>query len=359
MRKIVCIVTCMLYCCVSFSQKEMCFENVSLQEALMKARQENKPLFVYCYTSYGLSMYMSDKVLKNKKVTDLLSSKFICVCVNCEVDGIKVVEDSLKITPVFLIVRPDGAIQHKMPAIKGVDNFIHQIELGLNQNTCWESKHQRYLDGAMSKKELVDYYLLLKHLGEKEARVAYEKLNILLTDEDRVQANFWNLTFESEYNSVEFKFLLANLFVFKQNVGDEEVENFVFSLCKRVVNHYYGLLMTNFLQDMEKAKLAFKELISYISCLDVKNKDHLLDQVMILNYYSEGDMSQVLNVLDTVLGTDADQTTMAMGIRLVERKGNKEDLQRIIAFEDDLLAKSPEKSRMAIQKVFDRIKGKM
>ena len=73
----------------------------------------------------------------------------------------------------------------------------------------------------------------------------------------------------------------------------------------------------------------------------------------------EGDMSQVLNVLDTVLGTDADQTTMAMGIRLVERKGNKEDLQRIIAFEDDLLAKSPEKSRMAIQKVFDRIKGKM
>ena len=110
---------------------------------------------------------------------------------------------------------------------------------------------------------------------------------------------------------------------------------------------------------MENAKLAFKELISYISCLDVKNKDHLLDQVMILNYYSEGDMSQVLNVLDTVLGTDADQTTMAMGIRLVERKGNKEDLQRIIAFEDDLLAKSPEKSRMAIQKVFDRIKGKM
>ena len=92
---------------------------------------------------------MSDKVLKNKKVTDLLSSKFICVCVNCEVDGIKVVEDvlkySLKITPVFLIVRPDGAIQHKMPAIKGVDNFIHQIELGLNQNTCWESKHQRYV----------------------------------------------------------------------------------------------------------------------------------------------------------------------------------------------------------------------
>ena len=52
---------------------------------------------------------------------------------------------------------------------------------------------------------------------------------------------------------------------------------------------------------MEKAKLAFKELISYISCLDVKNKDHLLDQVMILNYYSEGDMSQVLNVLDTFL----------------------------------------------------------
>lgn len=49
MRKIVCIVTCMLYCCVSFSQKEMCFENVSLQEALMKARQENNRICILLY----------------------------------------------------------------------------------------------------------------------------------------------------------------------------------------------------------------------------------------------------------------------------------------------------------------------
>lgn len=363
MRNFVCVICFILYSCVVFAQKEVHFENISLKEALLKAEQENKPLFVYCYTSYGLSLYMSKEVLGDDKVADFLNTRFICVKVNSEIEGKGIVEDvlkyKLKTSPVFLIIRSDGTIQHKMPAIRGIENFIHRVELGLNRETCWEGIHHRYTEGSISKKELADYYILLKHLEEEGAKDVYEKLNALLTYEDRVRADFWNLTFDGEYNSMEFKFLLAHLKEFKQNVGDEEVESFVFTRCKQVANRFYGLIMTNFLRDMEKANPAFKELISYISCLDAKNRDHLLDQAMMLNYYSEGNMSQILNILDTILVTDVDQATLAMGIRLVERKGSKDDLKRIVSFETDLLAKSPEKSRAGIQKVFDRIKGKI
>ena len=118
------------------------------------------------------------------------------------------------------------------------------------------------------------------------------------------------------------------------------------------------MFLFNLLKDLEKTKLPLQELHDHVSKLDMKNEGHLMERVEILVSYVNGDMKKILNIVDSILASDMEQTILAMGIRLVERQGNKEDFARVIALGDDLLTKSPENFRKGIQSVLDRFKKK-
>lgn len=361
MKKIVVFVVCIVLGCIANGQTGVNFEALTMNKALVKARKENKQVLVYYHAPYGLSMHMDEAILSQKKVYDFVNANFVTVKIEREQGGKEIIEKELKYipkcVPLFLILDSKGKIQHKIPVIRDVDYFLQQLEVGKDQQKCWAHLHDLYERNRISKKELSDYYLLAKGL-EEECSGIRTRLYEQLTDIDRMQIDFWSLITSSEYGSEEFKFLMAHLEEIKQNVGEKEVETFAHNCCRLAINYYYNMFLFNLLKDLEKTKLPLQELHDHVSKLDMKNEGHLMERVEILVSYANGDTKKILNIVDSILASDVEQTVLAMGIRLVERQGNKEDFARVIALGDDLLTKSPENSRQGIQSVLDRFKKK-
>ena len=60
MKKFVLLFGCVCFCLSVFAQTN--FQDISFSEALKKAKEENKMVFVDCYTSWcGPCKYMADK----------------------------------------------------------------------------------------------------------------------------------------------------------------------------------------------------------------------------------------------------------------------------------------------------------
>lgn len=61
------------------------FEEGSYQEALNKAKKENKLLFVDCYTSWcGPCKMLANEVFTNNEVADYFNANFVSLKVDCE-----------------------------------------------------------------------------------------------------------------------------------------------------------------------------------------------------------------------------------------------------------------------------------
>ena len=61
MKKFVLLFGCVCFCLSVFAQTN--FQDISFSEALKKTKEENKMVFVDCYTSWcGPCKYMADKV---------------------------------------------------------------------------------------------------------------------------------------------------------------------------------------------------------------------------------------------------------------------------------------------------------
>ena len=78
MKKFISLYVCMFLIIPVFAQTN--FQNLSLEKALEKASDENKLVFVDCYTSWcGPCKIMAKEVLPLKEVGDFLNERFVCV----------------------------------------------------------------------------------------------------------------------------------------------------------------------------------------------------------------------------------------------------------------------------------------
>ena len=82
------------------------FEELSLPEAIEKAKEKGKMVFVDCYTSWcGPCKYMADKIFTQKEMGEYLNSRFVCVKYDMERgDGPDIaVKYNVAAYPTFLI----------------------------------------------------------------------------------------------------------------------------------------------------------------------------------------------------------------------------------------------------------------
>ena len=84
--KIVCLAVLLLWKFVTVAQdRSVAFEELTFQEALAKAKQNNKLLFVDCYTSWcGPCKMLAREVFTNNEVADYFNAHFISLKVDCE-----------------------------------------------------------------------------------------------------------------------------------------------------------------------------------------------------------------------------------------------------------------------------------
>ena len=181
--------TAALLCSVMLFAQGVNFQNLTYAEALEKAKAENKLVFMDCYTSW-----MTNEVFPQKEAGDYFNPLFVCVKFDMEKgEGVELAKKfEVRAYPTFLIIRPDGTVQHRVVGGGDLKGFIERVTKGLDEKTSLSYLDEKYKSGKMKKKELPAYYEALQDAYmQEEADSVYAELMAQLTEKDKLKADYW------------------------------------------------------------------------------------------------------------------------------------------------------------------------
>lgn len=108
------------------------FLDISYQEALNKAKSENKLIFIDCYTSWcGPCKLMMNTVFKDEKVATFMNDQFINLKLNMEEEGDgQMIYSNYKIIsfPTYLILDSKGTIINRFEGSSDSIAFMEKIK---------------------------------------------------------------------------------------------------------------------------------------------------------------------------------------------------------------------------------------
>lgn len=244
MKKINLLVALLWVQIAVFAQEGVNFRSLSFDEALAQAKTEGKLVFVDCYTEWcGPCKNMTNNVFPQKAAGDYFNPRFVSVKYDMEKGEGKDLKERFNVTafPTFLILRPDGTVQHKLVGGDELESFIARVEKGLDDKTNLLHQTRLHEEGNMDKRQLLAYKETLSEANEKErAAQVYGELMERLTEDEKVQEEFWAI-YEDEscvIGSPVFDFLLAHLPAVRRNTGTEKVDKYLFAKYGKILNDY-------------------------------------------------------------------------------------------------------------------------
>lgn len=106
-------------------------ENVATtyEEALILAKEENKPIFIYFEADWcGYCKQMKKNILSNKEVKNTISQNYIELFIDIDSDQATKSLFKVKSVPAYLICSPDGDVIQKHSGYQDVRNFLKWLE---------------------------------------------------------------------------------------------------------------------------------------------------------------------------------------------------------------------------------------
>ena len=108
------------------------FQDITLEEAIAKATQEKKHIFIECHTDGCVPCkMMKDKVFPHNKMAEYLNKEFINISVDNESgDGPQIMEKyDVQMFPTYIILEPNGELSDIIMSTEtDIDLFIEKIE---------------------------------------------------------------------------------------------------------------------------------------------------------------------------------------------------------------------------------------
>lgn len=231
MKFIISILALMLCYNTVQCQEGTVFHNLTLEQALAKAKAEDKMVFMDCYTIWcGPCKYMDKEIFPQKKMGDFFNSKFICVKFDMERGEGEILKEKYVTTsyPTYFIIRPDGIVQHKLVGSSSPDYFIERVSRGLNEKTSMIYLEKEFQKGKMDNKRLMDYWTMLKSANEvKRAAEIESQLVKRLSDSEITNKYYWSLFENSDYGKNGFNIILKHYDGYKKSIGEEEIVKLV------------------------------------------------------------------------------------------------------------------------------------
>jgi len=106
------------------------FENISFQNALQKAKKDNKLLFVNVYADWcGACKLLKENTFKSKDVADAVNSHFISLDINAEKgEGIDI-SQKYEVTahPLILIIDGNGKVKKRILGYKKDAQLLSEL----------------------------------------------------------------------------------------------------------------------------------------------------------------------------------------------------------------------------------------
>lgn len=315
MRRFVCFVIFFTICVVVKGQEGVNFEILSFDEALAKARAENKLLFVDCYTTWcGPCKLMSEKVFSQKKVSEFFNPRFVSVKFDMEKEEGKKFARNYNVAsyPTFFLIRADGTLQHKISGAYEVDEFIRLVKEGIEGTESLGSREEKYRAGNRDKAFLYGYLQMLNECGEwSKLPVVVDELLKVASDEEKISQKYWFIFSDSRLSpsdSKAFRFLRDKRERFYVTIGREKVDKRLGEdLCNEIL-----AVMGGEKADVESRRL--KVIGKEIKRMKLFNESCLLASLEIAKAVGSDDVDKLLDVCEKEMPVLQRDSQLAIGV---------------------------------------------
>ncbi len=215
----------------SASDKGIQFFKGSWKEALKKAEEVGKPIFVDAYTSWcGPCKKMSKQVFPNSKVGTFFNKHYVNYKIDVEKaeDGPAFrAEYGIKAFPTLLFINSSGKVLHSVKGFRDPNKFLLEGRKGLADKDKLAKLEEKYNKGERSADFLREYITSLWINGKKGSyqKIANDYLgkmdNNSLKETENVDL-IYNLS--DDIHGKAFQLMLANKTAFVEKFGKKEIE---------------------------------------------------------------------------------------------------------------------------------------
>jgi hypothetical protein len=352
MKSLISIITLLMLSFTVFGQG-VNFEHLTFDEALAKAKAENKLIFMDCYTTWcGPCKYMTENVFPQEKAGEYFNPKFVCVKFDMEKgEGPELAKRfGVRAYPTFFIIRPDGTMQHTVVGGGEVDDFIARIEKGLNEKTSLDYLNKLYEKGKMNKKQLIAYQIALLDAYDKaKSTEVSEKLNAVLKDKDKMKKEYWPIMENDGYGSDNFKLVVNNVVTFRKNIGKEKVDSYLY-------NNYSRAIDNTMRRGAKEPAAQLNQIRQELANLDLEKKDQLTAKLDLIEAAVNGDVEKVI-ALASREDSGNDVWSIVSALTTLKPKATKEQAGRIAALGNKFIENAaPGREKAYLETVFEGFK---
>jgi thiol-disulfide isomerase/thioredoxin len=216
MKKILVLVVATLMCSGLFAQG-IEFEHGTFNEALAKAKKENKLIFMDCYTTWcGPCKYLAKNTFTQKEVGDFFNKKFVNVKIDMEKGEGIVLNKKYGVTsyPTLLFIDGNGKAVHKLVGGMPAEDLIAGGKAALDPSKRIGTLKAKFESGNRDLEFLMTYL--------KAVKAQYDEVNMKIVSREMIKQTslekymnkdeFFVIAAASfEYGSKEFKYLLENM----------------------------------------------------------------------------------------------------------------------------------------------------
>lgn len=269
------------------------FERLKFSEAMQRAKEENKYIFLDAYTSWCVPCKRMEKeVFSRERVAQYLNASFVNVKFDMEKgEGIGLRERyGVSAFPTYLIIKPDGELLHKMIGYSPADSFLAGINKGLSNEYSSERLKKRFIAGERSP-SFIELYK--KVLNETYDRAGLLWLCTQLfegqTDAERFDSANWAVYKSSIRSSSQtvFRYMLYHQDRVSNYVPKDELTNKLKVVCfVELFDHFTGkkkiqeATLENLMNDIRFIPVGFDDDVNVVArailLRDAKRYDELL-----------------------------------------------------------------------------------
>ncbi|MFR5659126.1 MAG: thioredoxin family protein, partial [Butyricimonas faecihominis] len=173
--------------------------------------------FVDVYTSWcGPCRWMSEEVLQTPEAATYFDKHFVCFKIDAEKgDGVEFAKKyDVHAYPTFLMLLPDGTLQHKVVGADTLKLFIPRVERGLKERTSWKCLMEKYEKGTLQKREIpIAIQVFEEAYMKNEVKRLTDSLFQLLSPKEKLNERYWVVYEKLKYGDLftpRFKFFVEN-----------------------------------------------------------------------------------------------------------------------------------------------------
>jgi len=279
-----------------YSQSEYVkFINLTSKNALKKAKNDGKIVYIDCYTSWcGPCKWMDKNIFSNDSVANFYNSNFICLKIDMEKgEGFEFASKyKINTYPTSLYLSANGEMVFRTCGAKNSTTFIKDGQNALNPDTQLSNYSIKFKQRKLDPKSAYLYFELLE--GACLAPDSLIKEYLLTQPNSSLIFSYnWKIIYKwAKYSYPSFRYLESNIESFSKAHGKDSVEYKINEIYRVMLQQAYlnkNRVYFEFLEkklkklktrDAEKIVLETQQLFTKIPNSDVVNAIEIKDSIV-------------------------------------------------------------------------------